>query len=79
MMVRVDIGSNLRKYVYGYQPDQGLVIHVEKVLTLGEFIEYIGIPLEEVQVTTVNRCVAPLDKELGGGDVIGIFSAALGG
>lgn len=48
-------------------------------LTVGQTIDLLGIPRENVKTVFVNGLHAAMDKVLGEGDRVGIFPAVAGG
>jgi sulfur carrier protein ThiS len=79
MILRVEVGSYLRKYVSGYDPEKGLELELDAEKTAGQIIDELGIPRNETAVIMVNRKAAQLDHALKDGDLLGLFPVALGG
>ncbi len=81
MLLRVELGSFLRRYVSDYDPSEGIRMFVDnaEAVTMHNVIRKLGLPAESVQVVTVNRNAAAFDTPLHDGDRVGLFSAASGG
>jgi len=79
MTLRIEVGSYLRKYVSGYDPEKGLELELDAEKTAGQIIDELGIPRSEAAVIMVNRKAARSDQALKDGDLLGLFPVALGG
>jgi sulfur carrier protein ThiS len=79
MILRVEVGSYLRRYVAGYDPEKGMELELDAEKTAGQIIDELGIPRSEATVIMVNRKAAQPDQALKDGDILGLFPVALGG
>jgi molybdopterin converting factor small subunit len=80
MRVIVKLFATLKEYA----PIQGLSgtpfdMEVNENATLGDIVEILKLPVEEVKIPFVNGIVQPFDWQLKPGDEIGIFPPVGGG
>jgi hypothetical protein len=79
MPLRIEVGSSLRIYLSGYDPEKGLELELDVEKTAGQTIDELGIPRSETAVIMAPRKAAQLNQTLKDGDLLGLFPVALGG
>ncbi len=79
MPIYVELGSYLRKFVPGYDPQHGLSLHYRGGMTIADLLSTLHLPDARSAIITVNRTLVGLDYQLEEGDRVGVFPAAWGG
>jgi molybdopterin synthase sulfur carrier subunit len=77
--VEVKIYATLRRHVPGLGVGESLKLSLDDTTTLGQLVERLGLPRNEVKVIMVNFFSRPDDYVLADGDRVGIFPPVAGG
>lgn len=80
-MIKVDVRlyGTLKEHLQGDEADRPLVIEQRNETTLGQLLDSLAIPVEEVIVTLVNGSAEEKSYSLKDGDVIDVFPPPIGG
>ena len=79
MQVRVKLFATLARYFSNTAPGTPFDIEVPYGATLGDLVNQLKLPHEEVKVFFVNGRARPIDWPLEPGDEVGIFPLVAGG
>jgi molybdopterin synthase sulfur carrier subunit len=79
MRIHVKLFATLACYYSDAMSGTPLVIEVADGATLGDLVNQLKLPHEEVKVFFVNGRARPLEWRLGPGDEVGIFPLIAGG
>lgn len=81
MPVQVKLSTTLRKYVPGYDPEQGLSLDIApgEKLTCADIAARLGLPPAEIKFIMLNGRAKQLDAALGPDDRLAFFPAVGGG
>ncbi len=79
MPLQILLNATLRQYVPGYNPYQGIALHVPAGTTVGQVIEDLGLPAQEVTLIMVNGRRQEADFVLQGDERLGLFPPIGGG
>ena len=79
MPLEIFLSSTLRKYIPGYDPIKGMVLSLDKKITVAELCELISIPADKIKIIIVNGKNESLDHKLKGDERVGLFPAVGGG
>jgi len=79
MQVRVKLYATLSRYLSNKAPGIPVEIEVPKGTTVGELVNVLKLPLEEVKLFFVKGRARPIDWPLEPGDEVGIFPLIGGG
>jgi len=80
MSVRVDLSPILRRqYQLDYDPDKGLILDEAAGKTLGQIVQELGIPIDEITSTLVNHRIEQPGYKVQDGDSIYLTIAISGG
>ncbi|MBA7475335.1 hypothetical protein GH157_02435 [archaeon] len=80
-MIKVDVRlyGILKEHLQGDEADRPLVIELRNETTLGQLLDSLEIPVEEVVVTLVNGSAEEKSYSLKDGDVVDVFPPPIGG
>ncbi len=62
-----------------YQPDNSDSYEVRDSATVGDVVQELGVPMDELNLTFVNSARVTLDHQLQNGDRLGLFPLVGGG
>lgn len=81
MSIHVKLSTTLRKYVPGYDPEQGLELDIgeQEHLMAKDIVIRLGLPLPEIKFLMLNGRYRDLDAFLNPGDRLAFFPAVGGG
>ena len=77
--MRVFLSSTLRKYIQGYDPDNGYEVQVKKGTTVSNLCEQLHIPPDMVTIIMVDGRAEDHDHVLKGSERVHLFPAIGGG
>ncbi len=79
MEIYVKLFATLRTYLGNAPSGTPVTVHIPAGSTLGELVEQLKLPPEEVKICFVNGRIVELDYLLTEGDEVGIFPPIGGG
>jgi len=79
MALRIILAATLRKFVSGYDPLQGHSVDLSGPESVGELIQRLGIPPDEVKLIMVDGVAANRETLLQGDERVGLFPPVGGG
>ena len=79
MALMVFLSSTLRKCHPGYEPSEGIDLHLEGDMSVAALIRKLKIPQERVKIVMVDGVSAPLDYGLKGNERVALFPPVGGG
>jgi molybdopterin converting factor small subunit len=77
--VHVKLFATLRRFRPGLGLGEAFPVELPDGATVGDLIEHLGLPQDEVRLIFVNALFRDLDHTLAGGDELGIFPPVGGG
>jgi len=77
--VHVKLFATLRQYRPGLGLGQAFPVELPAGATVGDLVQQLGLPAEEVKIVFVNGLFRNLDHVLADGDELGIFPPVGGG
>jgi len=77
--VQVRLFATLRRYFPDLQLGESITVDLPDGATVGQLIEHLNIPIEEVKIVFVNNIVRDMESTLEDGDMVGIFPPVGGG
>jgi len=78
-IVQVRLFATLRRYFPDLQLGEPITVVLPDGATVGQLIEHLKVPIEEVKIVFVNNIVRDMESTLEDGDVVGIFPPVGGG
>ncbi|HDR14378.1 MAG TPA: TGS domain-containing protein [Desulfobacteraceae bacterium] len=79
MGVRVFLSTVLRRYVEGYDGENGISLEPQSLETVRDICVRLGIPSEKIKLAMVNGRRVSLDHPIRDGDRVGLFPPVGGG
>lgn len=79
MHITVKLFATLTRYTEGLFSGTPFDVELEDSACLGDLLEQLKVPAEEVKITFVNGIIQPLEYILQAGDEVGIFPPIAGG
>ena len=79
MPLEIFLSSTLRKYIPGYDPTKGMVLSLDKEITVAELCELTNIPAYKIKIIIVNGKNESFHHILNGDERVGLFPAIGGG
>lgn len=79
MSVLIKLSASLRRFVPGYDAQEGLLLPCGPGLTVAGVLAGLGIAQAEVKIIMVNGVKAQAEQPLADGDRVGLFPAVGGG
>ena len=77
--VHVKLFATLRQYRPGLGLGEALPVELPKGATVGDLVQQLGLPAEEVKIVFVNALFRDMGHALADGDELGIFPPVGGG
>ncbi|MBC7265123.1 MAG: MoaD/ThiS family protein [Chloroflexi bacterium] len=79
MRVRVKLFATLNRYVEGVRSGTPFEVELPDGATVGDLVNHLNLPREEVKVAFVEGRARPMDWPLKPGDEVGVFPPVGGG
>jgi molybdopterin synthase sulfur carrier subunit len=77
--VHVKLFATLRQFRPGLGMGEAFPVDLPDGATVGDLVQRLGLPQDEVRIVFVNACIRDLDHTLADGDELGIFPPVGGG